>query len=298
MNFSESKFKKFLENLKNLHKIHIRNVDEKVSRFMDKNRSKKIDEIYTNLELCKENDIRVYDFFDKKYPKLLKSIKNPPKFIFIKGEIKLTDYKAVAMIGTRQPTSYGEKMALDIARILSEKGFTIVSGFARGIDIISMSSAVNNGGRAIGILPSGILNIYPPENKEFVEKIVNNGALISEMFPRDNVTVRALQMRNRITSGFGLGNIFVEGTKSSGTKWQLKFGKEQNRISIAVKPIGDYEQGYIPDLIISEEKGEIISSLDDLDYIEELLMSELEVRINNLKGKKKVQKTQTNLFKY
>ncbi len=298
MNFSEIKFKKLLTILKEREKIPIRKIEEKV-KFFTKKKNFTLEEIKKNLQICEKNDIKCFSYFDRDFPQLLKSIKKPPKFIFVKGEIKLGDEKAVAIIGTRTPTKYGSKMAKLIAIKFSQLGFTIVSGFARGIDTLAMKSALDNGGRAIGVIASGILNLYPKENEVLVDKLVSNGALISERFPLKSVNKVSLQIRNRITSGIGLGNIFVEGKKFSGTIWQFKFGREQGKPAIAVEPINlDSEQAYIPNWIINEKNGYKISTIEDIDYIAEVLMEEYVCRKSKHLKKKKLSSKQTSVLKY
>ena len=140
------------------------------------------------------------------------------------------------------------------------------------------------------------MNVYPKENTSLAKRIAGSGAIISERFPYDNVNKKALQIRNRITSGFGLGNIVVEGNKVSGTRWQLKFGKAQNKPAIGVEPLDDdCEQAFVPNFIIREEGGARISNLEDVDYIAEMLLNEANVRQTKEKSKTKVVK-QTNLF--
>jgi len=298
LRFSENQFKSFLQSLKDNYKIQIKNIEKKISNFTTKNNKNTFDRIEKEIEICKQNSINCLSYFNNNYPQLLKRIKLPPKLVFIKGSIQLHDEKAVAIIGTRNPTPYGAEMAKQIAKRLSKLGFTIISGFARGIDTIAIKSALDNGGRAIGIIASGILNLYPKENETLVKRLVSNGALISERFPSRSVTKNALQIRNRITSGLALGNIFVEGNRFSGSKWQLRYGKEQGRISIAVKPIGDYEQAHVPNLVINQERGPVISDIDDVDYIAEILMNELAERKNLISEKDRIISKQTNLFKF
>lgn len=298
LQFSENQFKSFLVGLKSNFKVPVRKIEDKVLNFVKKNTTDTFERIKKEIQVCRKNDIKCIGFFDKNFPHILKNIKPHPKLVFIKGIIKPVDEKAVAIIGTRKPTTHGKEMAYQVAKRLTELGFTIVSGLARGIDTIAIRSALENGGRAIGVIASGILNLYPKENEVLVEKLVNNGALISERFPFKSVNKRALMIRNRITSGLSLGNIFVEGTKYSGSKWQLKYGKEQGRISIAVEPIGDYEQAYVPNLIINQEHGVVISDLDDVDYVAEILMNELEERKKLMSDKDRIVSRQTNLFKF
>ena len=299
MNFSENKFKSLLFDLRKKDKILLKDIDQKVANFVNKKNNSIFRRIERDLEICDENDIKCMSYFDKEFPYILKIIKNPPKLIFMKGEIKPEDDKAVAIIGTRKPTPYGEKMAREIAKRLAEKKFTIVSGFARGIDTIAINSALENGGRAIGVIASGILNLYPKENRNYVNKLVSNGALISERFPEKSVTKRALQIRNRISSGLGLGNIFVEGTEYSGTVWQFKFGEEEGRPAFAVEPLyHECEQAYIPNWIINEKKGIKISNYEDIDFVAEMLLSEYQERKKNYKSRDKIISTQTSILKY
>lgn len=299
MNFSESKFKSLLLDLKNIDKISIREIDNKVTNFVKKKNNIIFKEIESALKICKDNEIQCISFFDKKFPLILKKIKKPPKLIFIKGEIRSEDEKAVAIIGTRNPTHYGKEMATKIAKRFTELGFTIISGLARGIDTIAIKSALDNGGRAIGVIASGILNLYPKENQNLVEKLITNGALISERFPLKNINKKALQIRNRVTSGLGLGNVFVEGNKYSGTKWQFKFGEEQDKPAFAVEPINENcEQAFIPNWLLKEKGSARISTLDDIDWVAETLVREYDERKTKRVEKTRSKRKQTSIMKY
>jgi len=299
VNYTENGFRKLLTNLKSVDEVSIRSIDDKVSKFADKNRGKTFDRIKEDLQICQNNNIDCLSYFDKEYPALLKTLKRPPKLIFVKGEIKPEDKKAVAIIGTRNPTKYGIKMTKLISQRLVEKGFTIVSGFARGIDTIAIESALNEGGRAIGVIASGILNLYPKENQHLVEKLVRNGAILSERFPLKSVTKQALRIRNGITSGLGLGNIFIEGNRYSGTRWQFKYGAEQNKPAFAVEPIDDeVEQAFIPNWILNEKGGGRITSIDDIDFVAEVLLDEYEDRKRLNLRKSSISSKQTSLTKY
>jgi len=299
VNYTENDFRKLLTNLKSVDEIPIRGIDDKVSKFADKSRGKTYERIKEDLQICQDNNFKCLSYFDKEYPILLKTLKKPPKLIFIKGDIKPEDKKAVAIIGTRNPTKYGIKMTKLISQRLVEKGFTIVSGLARGIDTIAIEAALNEGGRAIGVIASGILNLYPKENQHLVKNLIENGAILSERFPLKNVTKKALQIRNRITSGLGLGNIFIEGNEHSGTRWQFKYGAEQNKPAFAVEPIDDeVEQAFIPNWILNEKGGGKINTVDDVDFVVEVLLDEYEERKRLNLGKSNILSKQTSLTKY
>lgn len=294
LNLSSTKFRTLLTYMNQNYRLRLRKIDDKIQNFARKNNKITFSKIQNELKICEDNGIKCLSYFDNNFPYLLKQINPSVKLVFIKGELKAEDSKAVAIIGTRNPTTYGKKMAHDIAKRFVELNFTIISGFARGVDTIAIESALDNGGRAIGVLPSGILNIYPKENINLAERMEKNGVLISEKFPLKSVDRRALQIRNRITSGLALGNVFVEGKRDSGTKWQLKYGKQQLKPSIAVKPVGDYEQAHVPNIIINEEKGAIISEIDDVDVVAESLLEEYKKKNKPIK----TQKTQTNIFNF
>lgn len=299
VNYTENNFRKLLTNLKSVDEVSIRNIDDKVRKFADKSRGKTFERIKEDWQICQDNDIKCLSYFDKEYPTLLKTLKDPPKLIFIKGDIKPEDEKAVAIIGTRNPTEYGIKMTRQISQSLVEKGFTIVSGFARGIDTIAITTALKAGGRAIGVIASGIMNLYPKENQPIVKKLTESGAILSERFPLKNVNKRALQIRNRITSGLGLGNIFIEGNEHSGTRWQFKYGAEQNKPAFAVEPIDDeVEQAFIPNWILIEKGGGKITNVNDVDFVVEVLLDEYEERKRLNLGKSNILSKQTSLTKY
>lgn len=299
LKYSENDFRKLLANLKSVDKVSIRGIDEKVINFSNKSREKTFESIKGDLLICQMNNIKCLSYFDEEYPTLLRTLKLPPKLIFIQGKIKSKDKKAVAIIGTRKPTRYGINMTKLVSQRLVEKGFTIVSGLARGIDTIAIETALNAGGRAIGVIASGILNLYPKENQHLVKKLIENGAILSERFPLKNVSKKALQIRNRITSGLGLGNIFIEGNEHSGTRWQFKYGAEQNKPAFAVEPIdNEVEQAFIPNWILNEKGGGRINTEEDVDFVVEVLLDEYENRKRLNLDKSNILFKQTSLTKY
>src|SRR5690606_12087639 len=115
------------------------------------------------------------------YPKRLLKIPDHPILLYIKGEVLASDQRSIAIIGTRQASIYGNEMALRFAKELALRGFTIVSGLARGIDTSAHLGALE-GGRTIAVIGSGLSNIYPSENRGLSKIIATRGALISE-FP-------------------------------------------------------------------------------------------------------------------
>ena len=170
---------------------------------------------------------------DEEYPRLLKEISNPPEKIYIEGGF-LPDELCFAVVGTRRPTSYGIEAAKYFTRGLSEAGFTIVSGLALGIDTICHQEALNCGKRTIAVLGSGVANITPLTNRKIGEKIIKNGAVISE-FPENYPAMKQnFRQRDRIISGLSYGVLVVEAPERSGTSITANAALEQGREVFAV----------------------------------------------------------------
>ncbi|MFQ5649221.1 MAG: DNA-processing protein DprA [bacterium] len=189
------------------------------------------DEQLRRMEKC---GAHVVTFWDKEYPELLKRIYDPPAFLFVRGEFKSEDKYAIAVVGTRQPTNYGRIVAEKLTQELSQSGLTIVSGLAYGIDTNAHANALNNGGRTIAVLGSGVDNIYPAENTRLAEKIANGGAVISE-YPMGAEPDRSnFPRRNRIICGLSLGVLIIEAGSKSGALITAMNALDQNREVFAV----------------------------------------------------------------
>lgn len=132
------------------------------------------------LELAEKLEVRIINFEDEEYPQLLKDIYDPPPVLYIKGTIKKEDNLAIAIVGARRCSLYGQEQAARLAHLLSSAGVTICSGMARGIDSAAHQGAMAAGGRTIAVLGCGLSHIYPPENKKLFEQISQMGACVSE----------------------------------------------------------------------------------------------------------------------
>lgn len=188
-------------------------------------------QIKTDLE---KNLVAFLTLKDKDYPEYLKEIPDPPFVIYIKGKLKTGDKKSLAVVGTRKMTPYGREVTEKFVKWLVFQGFTVVSGLARGVDSTAHRSALEQQGRTIAVLGSGLDTIYPPENKNLAEKICQNGALISE-YPLGVLALPAnFPLRNRIISGLSLGILVTEGEIKSGTKITARYALDQGREVFAV----------------------------------------------------------------
>jgi DNA processing protein len=228
-------------------------------------------------------------FLSKDYPSLLNEIQNPPALLYGVGDLSSLKKKAVAVVGSRYPSSYG----LDAARMLSSElvrhGYTVTSGLALGIDTASHEAAIRSGGNTIAVKGCGIDVAYPRQNTSLASRIADNGAVITELPPGLSPEAKNFPIRNRIISGLSLGVVIIEASmksgslitascaldqgrevmavpgsiysyRSSGTHWLIKQGARlvENFTDI-IEEIGSEKQGCNKDLIsgVSKERPEL-----------------------------------------
>jgi DNA processing protein len=211
---------------------------------------------------------------DKDYPAILKEIHDPPKELYIKGEIINQDKTAIGVVGTRKYTQYGKEVALDIAGKLAKLGITIVSGLAKGIDTFAHQAALENGGRTIAVLGSGMdkNSFFPRSNYSLSEKISQQGAVISEYPPGTRGTFFTFPQRNRIISGLSLGTIVIEAPEESGALITAALALEQNREVFAI-PGSIYEKNSVGTNRLIKLGAKLVIDVEDI--LEELNLSHL-----------------------
>lgn len=215
-----------------------------------------------NLILSKHK-IKFIKYTDEKYPEKLKNIDNAPYGLFYKGNIDLVNDYCISIIGTRNCTPYGEEVCKNISKEISINRVGIVSGGARGIDILGHKVCLENNGIPICVLGSGLLNYYPKENTKYFDAISENGCLISEYDIYTKPDKYNFPARNRIISALGDGLIVVEAKERSGTmitvKYALEYGKD---IAAVPGPIYWANSKGCNDII--KDGAYIISSIDTL----------------------------------
>lgn len=171
---------------------------------------------------------------EPEYPVQIKAIPSAPPFLFVRGEIRDEDALAVAVVGSRRPTSYGIQTAERLAGDLAKRGITIVSGMARGIDSAAHVAALDAGGRTVAVLGSGADVIYPPENRRLADRIVARGAIVSELPMGAPPFPAHFPLRNRTIAGLSLGTVVVEARERSGALITAGFSGELGREVFAV----------------------------------------------------------------
>jgi len=177
----------------------------------------RLDETAHQIDDLKSREIALACSFEPHYPAPLRQAKNPPPVICIRGSVLSEDEPGLAIVGTREPTDEGRANARAIARACSERGVTIVSGLAIGVDSAAHRGALDAGGRGIAILGSGLCCIRPTRNTRMAAQIADYGAVISETPPEAHPSAARLLARNRLTAALCQGLVAVEATGDGGT---------------------------------------------------------------------------------
>ena len=191
-----------------------------------------LDRLLAALEKCAAVAVTREDI---EYPALLREIPDAPPLLYVRGRTELNDLRAVAIVGSRNCSAYGSRMARRLGRELGETGVTIVSGFARGIDSFAHRGAIDAGGRTVAVFGSGVDVVYPPENLELVDELLEaGGSILSANPPGTSPTPRVFPARNRIISGMSEGTVVVEASQRSGAMLTADFARAQGRELFAV----------------------------------------------------------------
>jgi DNA processing protein len=173
---------------------------------------------------------------DGVYPALLRETYDPPVVLYLKGAWSAClDGPCVAIVGSRRCSTYGQNAALMLSRELAQRGVTIISGLARGIDAAAHRGALEAGGRTVGVMGTGLDQVYPRDHKKLADDILKqNGALVTQ-FPLGTPPVSEnFPYRNRVISGLSLGTLVVEAAENSGSLITARLAMEQNREVFAV----------------------------------------------------------------
>lgn len=169
------------------------------------------------------------------YPQKLLEIKNAPAVLYAKGDLDcLNRMPAIATVGTRNISDYGKRISGIIAGGLGAAGAVVISGMAKGTDTACHEACLSAGGKTVAVQGCGICNTFPAENEELKERIMENGAVISEFAPDAKPQSSFFPIRNRIVSGMSLGVCVIEAAARSGTSITARLAAEQGRDVFAV----------------------------------------------------------------
>jgi len=188
------------------------------------------------LEKLEASHIRLIPFGADNYPALLSEIPNPPRLLYLRGDINLNERPLLTIVGTRKPTEYGIGIAREFARELAKSGITIVSGLALGIDKEAHRGALEGGGKTVAVLGDGLddASISPRTHLDLAHAIERAGALLSDYPPGTEAAEHTFPARNRIMAGMSLGTVVVEASGKSGTLITANLALDFNREVFAV----------------------------------------------------------------
>ena len=179
-------------------------------------------------------DVLVLD--DGAYPALLREIPDPPVTLYVRGSWReCLEEPCAGVVGSRRASTYGQNVAHALARDLSSRGVTVVSGLARGIDAAAHRGALEAGGRTVAVLGTGLDEVYPRDHRRLADEVLERGGALVTQFPLGTPPVAEnFPYRNRIISGLSLGVVVVEASENSGSLITARLALEQGREVFAV----------------------------------------------------------------
>ena len=216
------------------------------------------------IDFLQNNKIAIMPFDDPEFPPLLGEITDPPILLYCRGNAPDFLKPSISVVGTRVPTSYGEQVTRVIVKQLVDYGFMIVSGFACGVDQIAHETALDERGSTMGVLGSGVMNIYPTENRRLIEKMMQAGTFISEYSPYADPVAFHFPERNRLISGLSLGTVIVEASERSGALITAQSALDQNREVFAVPGNITSSLSSGTNKLIKNSSATPVSSADDI----------------------------------
>lgn len=194
------------------------------------------DEVDRQFDRAERVGARLVALGDDEYPSRLAQIYDPPPFLWVRGRLVPDDERAVAVVGTRKASDYGRRVAEAFARGLAERGVTVVSGLAYGIDIEAHRAALAAGGRTVAVLGSGVDRIYPSRHAPVVRQLLDSdaGAVVSEFPLGAAPDASNFPQRNRIVAGMSVATVVAEARETGGALLTAAIALEQNREVFAV----------------------------------------------------------------
>jgi len=190
--------------------------------------------IESDLAWSRQPDQHILTLDDPRYPDPLRQIADPPPVLFVRGDAEWLSRPQVAIVGSRNPSALGRETAFAFAEALSAHGFVICSGLALGIDAAAHEGALQAQGRTVAVVGTGPDRIYPARNKALASRIIEQGAIVTELPPGTPAMAFHFPRRNRIISGLCRGLLVVEAGRDSGSLISARLALEQNREVFAI----------------------------------------------------------------
>lgn len=173
---------------------------------------------------------------DDAYPARLRDIREVPPFLFYEGDLRRDD-DGMSVVGSRSASEWGLNFAAEAAGLLVSEGLTVIAGLAAGIDTAAHRAALEDNGRTVAFIGTGISRAYPKENEDLQREIAKRGLVLSQFYPDAPPTKQTFPMRNASMSGYGLATIVVEAGEHSGTRIQARLAGEHGRPVILTRQV-------------------------------------------------------------
>lgn len=260
-----------------LHRIH--GIDKKLASAISRHDGRRFAE--NQLSTMHRLGARILTVWDSEFPSILKTIYDPPPLLYVFGRFSEADAHALAIVGTRKPSPYGNRITELLAGELVARSITIVSGLARGIDTAAHSATLNAGGRTIAVIGSGLDVPYPPENRALMERIREKAVVLTEFPFGTRPEASNFPRRNRIISGLSLGTIVVESDQDGGAMITASTALDQNREVFAVPGMITEKRSIGPHTLIREGRAKLVHSVEDI-------LVELPMKVTDVGAKQRV----------
>lgn len=234
-----------------------------------------VSEIEDELGKLNRYGARILAACEPDYPDALRAVDPPPPIITVLGDTELFKRPAIAIVGARNASAAGRKIARDIAADLGKAGYVTASGLARGIDGETHAASMQTG--TIAVLGGGIDHIYPPQHDRLYAAIAEHGVIISESRFGHRAKAKDFPRRNRIITGLALGTVVVEAAERSGSLISARTAMEQNREVMAIpgSPLDPRSQG--SNRLIQQGAALVNSADDILDVINSISQMQLKM---------------------
>lgn len=283
------KFEEY-EDIFKVDKIYLKNYlkldEDELKKIYD---SKELD-LEVELKKLEKNSVSILFIKDKEYPEELKNIAKPPIFLYYRGDISILKGRKIAVVGTRRATSYGKIACEKLVRELVENEIITVSGLASGIDTICHRKTLENNGKTIAIIGSGLDIVYPKENEKLWKEIGEKGLLMSEYPLGTEPFAYNFPMRNRIIVGVSQGVVVVESKAKGGSLITAELALEEGREVFAVpgeifSPVSEGCNN-----LIKNSSAKLITSIEDIldEFGWKKIKKEIESKLNLTEYEKKI----------
>lgn len=221
-------------------------------------------ELEIEIERIQSESIQIFYYKETNYPLRLKSFPDAPFLFFGKGNLRFNPQRIIGIVGTRKNSEFGKDFTQHLVQSLSNTGCTIISGLAIGIDSIAHQEALKNNLPTIGVLGSGILNLYPTKNLQLAMQMEAEGGVISEFFSLVPPLPENFPKRNRIVAGMCDALVVVETSMKGGAKITAEIANSYNKDVFALpgRPADYNSLGC--NYLIRQNKAVLINQPDDL----------------------------------